>query len=44
MRQVGPKPLPCRGGERGGGERLLVQKTLVFRLPHPNPSPEGEGL
>jgi len=34
------KPLPFRGGDGGGGERLLAQKTL----PYPNPSPEGEGL
>jgi ribonuclease R len=33
-------PLPFRGGDGGGGERLLAHKTL----PHPNPSSEGEGL
>ncbi|NNM77348.1 RNB domain-containing ribonuclease [Sphingomonas sp. ID1715] len=34
------EPLPFRGGDGGGGERLLAQRSL----PHPNPSPEGEGL
>jgi len=39
------QPLPLRGGERGGGERLLAQETPSRPdLPHPNPSPEGEGL
>ena len=35
------KPLPFRGGVRGGGCR---KRLSVTDRPHPNPSPEGEGL
>ena len=34
------KPLPFRGGVGGGGCLAEVDA----RVPHPNPSPEGEGL
>ncbi|NYD92284.1 hypothetical protein HD841_004106 [Sphingomonas melonis] len=34
------KPLPFRGGVGGGG---CLTETIA-RVPHPNPSPEGEGL
>jgi tRNA (guanine37-N1)-methyltransferase len=34
-------PLPCRGGTGGGGEQ---QGLSSIDSPHPNPSPEGEGL
>ena len=34
-------PLPFRGGVGGGG--CLAESNLTA-LPHPNPSPEGEGL
>jgi release factor glutamine methyltransferase len=38
------KPLPFRGGV-GGGEVPREPKTSAFgSRPHPNPSPEGEGL
>jgi Phage tail assembly chaperone protein, TAC len=37
------KPLPFRGGVGGGACQRTP--TLVFAdSPHPNPSPEGEGL
>jgi len=35
------KPLPFRGGVGGGGARQAVSPADV---PHPNPSPDGEGL
>jgi len=35
------KPLPFRGGVGGGG---VPQATSPVDSPHPNPSPEGEGL
>ncbi len=35
------KPLPFRGGVGGG---VGPSDTLVADIPHPNPSPEGEGL
>ncbi|PBN42992.1 hypothetical protein SxD43FB_13100 [Sphingobium sp. D43FB] len=34
-------PLPFRGGDRGGG---LPHSLHRVDGPHPNPSPEGEGL
>ena len=34
-------PLPFRGGAGGGGS---TRATRLGRSPHPNPSPEGEGL
>jgi error-prone DNA polymerase len=34
------KPLPFRGGGRGG----VCPPARFSQLPHPNPSPEGEGL
>ena len=38
------KPLPFRGGGRGGGERLRAKRLICAETPHPNPSPKGEGL
>ncbi len=35
------KPLPFRGGDGGGG---CLTERLLADSPHPNPSPEGEGL
>jgi len=35
------KPLPFRGGVGGGA---LPQNAMLGEAPHPNPSPEGEGL
>ena len=34
-------PLPFRGGAGGGDSRL---ESAPVEIPHPNPSPEGEGL
>jgi HK97 family phage prohead protease len=34
------QPLPFRGGARGGG---CLAEAAFAALPHPNPSPEGEG-
>ena len=36
------KPLPFRGGVRGGG--CHPRNVEIVDSPHPNPSPEGEGL
>ncbi|MEG3125574.1 ribonuclease R family protein [Sphingomonas sp. GB1N7] len=38
---IDSKPLPFRGGVGGGGS---LTETGIAGLPHPNPSPEGEGL
>ncbi|MDG5489459.1 glycine--tRNA ligase subunit beta [Sphingomonas sp. BGYR3] len=38
---VRPSPLPFRGGAGGGG---VPQAGSPVGRPHPNPSPEGEGL
>ncbi len=37
------KPLPFRGGV-GGGAWPSRRDLSPAALPHPNPSPEGEGL
>jgi hypothetical protein len=37
------KPLPFRGGVGGGAVQQKPTCVLAAR-PHPNPSPEGEGL
>jgi release factor glutamine methyltransferase len=37
---MGDKPLPFRGGVGGGA----VTSSAPLELPHPDPSPEGEGL
>jgi len=34
-------PLPFRGGAGGGDS---IRETAPVLTPHPNPSPEGEGL
>ena len=31
------EPLPFRGGERGGGERLRAKRLIRADIPHPNP-------
>jgi glycyl-tRNA synthetase beta chain len=36
------KPLPFRGGVGGGA--VPASEAMSAELPHPNPSPEGEGL
>jgi len=36
------KPLPFRGGVGGGA--VQHSDAVLAALPHPNPSPEGEGL
>ncbi|MBT2186016.1 valine--tRNA ligase [Sphingobium nicotianae] len=36
-------PLPFRGGDRGGAESV-PSSSFIAEDPHPNPSPEGEGL
>jgi len=38
---IDSKPLPFRAGDGGGG---APQATPLVDSPHPNPSPEGEGL
>jgi RHH-type transcriptional regulator, proline utilization regulon repressor / proline dehydrogenase / delta 1-pyrroline-5-carboxylate dehydrogenase len=40
------QPLPFRGGVRGGESPLgeLLEMNRSAQTPHPNPSPEGEGL
>ncbi len=38
---VSGPPLPCRGGAGGGASRDIIAPGAN---PHPNPSPEGEGL
>jgi tRNA (guanine37-N1)-methyltransferase len=40
------QPLPFRGGVRGGGlgQCELSEDLVQADAPHPNPSPEGEGL
>ncbi len=38
------KPLPFRGGVGVGQSRTRISILGGNRLPHPNPSPEGEGL
>jgi len=39
---VSSKPLPFRGGVGGGA--VPTSDGQIAELPHPNPSPEGEGL
>jgi len=39
---ISAKPLPFRGGVGGGA--VPVSAGQIAELPHPNPSPEGEGL
>ena len=41
---ISDKPLPFRGGVGGGDCSAEPKPTSRPDLPHPNPSPEGEGL